>query len=594
MRIDQVVSAEAIDRLSDVALLVGLDGSIVDANRAALDCYQYSRESLRALNIHDLRAPGNQVAIDQLMWEAAELGNLFETEHQRCDGTCFPVATQPIPVVANGQPSLLCVVHDITERKRAEQELRESEARYRALAEGSPLAIFVNREDKVVLVNAACVKLFGASSAEDIIGMPALELFDADSQSLVRERIRVDSETVPLVEVRVVRIDGTALDVEATASPLLDHGVSAIQVVLRDITERKQAERELRRSEMRYRELAKSALESSQSQLKAVFEQAPLGIALIDSPTGRIINANLKYATIVGRPIEELRQLDWMSITHDGDVQADLDQTALIAAGQTSGFQLEKRYIRPDGSIVWVNMTVAPVLFEDQARPLHVSMIYDITADRAVDELLLTQNRLLLEQNESIERTLTSVIDIASNIVEMRDPYTAGHQRRVSQLATRIARDLGMSDRDVDDIRVAGLLHDVGKVRVPAEILGKPGKISEAEFNLIKDHARAGYEIVSSANMEEPIAELVYQHHERCDGSGYPRGLAGGELLKGAEVLAVADVVEAMMSHRPYRAALGIDVALGEIERGAALVYDAEVSRLCIALFREGGFKFSA
>ena len=587
MRIDQIVSAEAIDRLNDVALLVGLDGSIVDANRAALDCYQYSGESLCALSIHDLRAPGNQVAIDQLMWESAALGTMFETEHQRRDGTCFPVATQPIPVVVNGAPSLLCVVHDITERKRAERELRESEARYRALAEGSPLAIFVNREDKVVLVNAACVKLFGAASADDIIGTRALDLFDADSRPLVRERIRVDSETVPLVEVRVVRIDGKCVDVEATASPLLDDGVSAIQVVLRDITERKQSERELRWSAARYRELAKSALESSQSQLRAVFDQAPLGIALIDSTTGRIMNANLKYATIVGRTIEELRHLDWMSITHPDDVQEDLAQTALIAAGATGAFQLEKRYIRPNGSIVWANMTVAPVLFEDQARPIHVSMIDDITEDRATAELLL-------DQNKSIGRTLTSVIDIASNIVEMRDPYTAGHQRRVSELATRIAQDLGMSDGDVDDLRVAGLLHDVGKVRVPAEILGKPGRISEAEFNLIKDHARAGFEIVSSANMEDPIAELVFQHHERCDGSGYPRGLPASKLFKGAEVLAVADVVEAMMSHRPYRAALGIDVALAEIERGAGTVYDAEVSRTCVTLFRERGFELSA
>ena len=586
MRIDQVVSAEAIDHMKDVALLLALDGSIVDANRAALDCYQYTRESLRAMSIHDIRAPGNQAGIDRRMWEAAHQGTLYETEHQRRDGTCFPVTAQPIPVVVEGAASLLCVVHDITERKRVERELRESEARYRALAEGSPLAIFVNRDDKVVLVNAACVQLFGASSAEDIIGMPALELFDADSRSLVAERIRVDSETVPLVEVRVVRIDGKSVDVEATASPLLDNGFSAIQVVLRDITERKQAERELRWSETRYRELAESALESSQSRLKAVFEQAPLGIALIDSPTGRIIDANIKYATIVGRTIEELRHLDWMSITHPDDVQEDLAQTALIAAGATDAYQMEKRYIKPDGSIIWVNMTVAPVLFEDQARPIHVSMIDDITADRTTAELLL-------DQNKSIERTLTSVIDIASNIVEMRDPYTAGHQRRVSELAARIAHDLGMSDKDVDDIRVAGLLHDIGKVRVPAEILGKPGRISEAEFNLIKDHARAGFEIVSSANMEEPIAELVYQHHERCDGSGYPRGLSGSQLIKGAEVLGVADVVEAMMSHRPYRPALGIDVALAEIERGAGTVYNAEVSRMCVALFRERGFVLS-
>jgi len=214
-------------------------------------------------------------------------------------------------------------------------------------------------------------------------------------------------------------------------------------------------------------------------------------------------------------------------------------------------------------------------------------MIEDITADKAAEELAAGQA-------VRIERTLTSVIDIAGSIVEVRDPYTAGHQRRVAELAVRIAQDLGMSDLEVADIRVAALLHDIGKAAVPTEILGKPGTISPIEFELIKAHAEAGYRIAVSANLEEPIPELIYQHHERCDGSGYPRGLVGDQILSGAKVLAVADVVEAMMSHRPYRPALGIDVALAEIERGAGRLYDAEVSRVCVALFRERGFEFSA
>jgi len=151
-----------------------------------------------------------------------------------------------------------------------------------------------------------------------------------------------------------------------------------------------------------------------------------------------------------------------------------------------------------------------------------------------------------------------------------------------------------MSDLEVADIRVAALLHDMGKAGVPTEILGKPGMISPIEFELIKAHAEAGYQLAVSANMEEPIPELIRQHHERCDGSGYPRGLVAEQTLMGAKVLAVADVVEAMMSHRPYRPALGIKEALAEIERGAGSLYDAEVSKVCVALFRAGGFEFSA
>ena len=151
-----------------------------------------------------------------------------------------------------------------------------------------------------------------------------------------------------------------------------------------------------------------------------------------------------------------------------------------------------------------------------------------------------------------------------------------------------------MSDLEVADIRVAGLLHDIGKAAVPTELLGKPGVISPTEFELIKGHAEAGYRIAVSANLEEPIPELIYQHHERCDGSGYPRGLVGDQTLVGAKVLSVADVVEAMVSYRPYRPALGIEAALAEIERGAGRLYDADVSTACVALFRERGFEFSA
>jgi putative nucleotidyltransferase with HDIG domain len=197
----------------------------------------------------------------------------------------------------------------------------------------------------------------------------------------------------------------------------------------------------------------------------------------------------------------------------------------------------------------------------------------------------------ILKQSERISKTLTSVIDIAGTIVEARDPYTAGHQRRVAQIATAIARELGMSDREIADIEVAGLIHDIGKVQIPAEILGKPGAITALEYAILQTHAEAGYRIVVSANMEVSISEMVYQHHERCDGSGYPRGLTAEQLLPGAKVLAVADVVEAMMSHRPYRPALGIDAALAEIERGAGTAYDAAASRACIALFRENGFE---
>ena len=176
--------------------------------------------------------------------------------------------------------------------------------------------------------------------------------------------------------------------------------------------------------------------------------------------------------------------------------------------------------------------------------------------------------------------------------VEMRDPYTAGHQERVAELAVAVAKEVGLSKEKVQGIYVAGIVHDLGKIGTPVEILNRPGKLSAVEFALIKQHAEAGYEILRNVEFPWPIAEIVRQHHERLDGSGYPHGLKDGAILPEARILAVADVVEAMASHRPYRPGLGIERALQEIERGRGTLYDASVVDACVKLFREGRFSF--
>jgi len=189
---------------------------------------------------------------------------------------------------------------------------------------------------------------------------------------------------------------------------------------------------------------------------------------------------------------------------------------------------------------------------------------------------------------ESVEATIQAMV----RIVEKRDPYTAGHQRRVTQLACAIARRMNYSEDQVNALHLAGIIHDVGKIQVPAEILANPDTLSEAEFSIVKTHPLAGYEILNAIEFPWPIAEIIYQHHERMNGSGYPRGLSGEDILLEARVLAVADVVEAMSSHRPYRPALGLDKALEEIMQGKGTLYDANVVDNCVNLFNEGSFKF--
>lgn len=195
---------------------------------------------------------------------------------------------------------------------------------------------------------------------------------------------------------------------------------------------------------------------------------------------------------------------------------------------------------------------------------------------------------------ERLQKSLEQSIQTIADTVEARDPYTAGHQRRVGELAVAIARELGLAQETIHGIRLAAAVHDLGKIHLPAEILSKPGKLSAIEFMLIQTHPQAGYEILKNVDFPWPIADIVHQHHERMDGSGYPQGLKGDEILLESRILAVADVVEAMASHRPYREALGIDAALKEIEAGRGTAFDATVVDACIRLFSEKRFVFSS
>ena len=196
------------------------------------------------------------------------------------------------------------------------------------------------------------------------------------------------------------------------------------------------------------------------------------------------------------------------------------------------------------------------------------------------------------QQLAQLENNLEDTVRVIANLVEIRDPYTAGHQARVADLAAAIAKTMGLPDDRVHGIHLAGVIHDLGKIQVPSEILSKPGKISDIEFGLIKSHSQVGHDILKHIDFPWPIAQIVLQHHERLDGSGYPQGLKGDAILLDARILSVADVVEAMASHRPYRPGLGMAAALDEIIRGRGTHYDAQAVDACLELVRKHGFVF--
>ncbi|OFZ89797.1 MAG: metal-dependent phosphohydrolase [Betaproteobacteria bacterium RBG_16_64_18] len=241
--------------------------------------------------------------------------------------------------------------------------------------------------------------------------------------------------------------------------------------------------------------------------------------------------------------------------------------------------------LRKDGTTIDVGVHGARASY--RGRPAIIGLMQDISEKKRAEEKI---QHYIVQLENSFMRT----VEIATTLSEMRDPYTAGHERRVGAIAAAIGAELGFDARRVEGLRVAGHLHDIGKISIPTEILSKPGKLSAAEFMLIKGHAQASYDILKHVEFPWPVADVALQHHERMDGSGYPQGLEGETILLEARIMAVADVIEAMSSHRPYRPGLGIDKALAEIERGRGTAYDTNVVDACLRLFREKRYQLPA
>ncbi|MBA7558210.1 Cyclic di-GMP phosphodiesterase response regulator RpfG [subsurface metagenome] len=242
---------------------------------------------------------------------------------------------------------------------------------------------------------------------------------------------------------------------------------------------------------------------------------------------------------------------------------------------------------RKDGSIFNVQL-LASIVTDKSGKPVNMMASFIDITERKKAEQQVKQGY------EKLQRTMEATIYTISKIIETRDPYTAGHQNTVSQLAVAIAQEMKLPEDKIEGIRIAALVHDIGKINIPAEILSNPSKLNDMEFSLIKNHPKVGYDILRKIDFPWPVARIVLQHHERLDGSGYPQGLKVEKILLEAKIMGVADVVEAMSSHRPYRPSLGIDKALEEISQNRGILYDPEVVDACLKLFKEKEFKFES
>jgi PAS domain S-box-containing protein len=460
---------------------------------------------------------------------------------------------------------------DITERKRAEESLRESEDRFRRVVETMEVGLGAIDENGVLTyVNEYLARMLGYS-IDEMIGRSTLDFYYDEQSHKEQEEIfkkrKAGLRDPASYEVTWRRKDGQKVYSILSPTPMFDadgHYTGSFAIHT-DITERKRMEEILRESEEKYRELINGMNDT----------------AWVIDFKGKFVDVNDAAVETLGYSREELFSMG----PHDIDSSLDPEKImGLIKRMRTDKLQVfETTHTTKDGKAIPVEIKSTLVTY--QGKEAILSIARDIT-DRKQAELELQRSYELLRE------TLISSVNALASTIEKRDPYTAGHQKQATILACAIATEMELPEEQIEGIRMAGLIHDIGKIMVPAEILSKPGPLSEIQFDMVKMHPQAGYDILTGVTFPWPVAEIVLQHHERLDGSGYPRGLSGEKIMLEARILAAADVVEAMSSYRPYRPSLGIDKALEEISQNRGILYDPEVVDACIRLFTEKGFTF--
>lgn len=321
---------------------------------------------------------------------------------------------------------------------------------------------------------------------------------------------------------------------------------------------------------------------ASELRYRRLFETAQDGILILDFATGQIQDVNPFLTTILGYTRDELVGKRLWEIGAIVDKKASLEAFAVLQ---------DKGYIRYEDLPL---MTKAGEIINVE----FVSNAYGVNGDRVIQCNIrdITQRKKLdqqlLEYQHLVALGMSEIVDVLSAMIEERDPYTAGHQSRVAHLSVAIATKLKLLPHNIEGIRLSALVHDIGKFSIPAQVLMKPTRLNTFEVAMLRNHVQAGYDVLKHIHFPWPVAQIVLQHHERLDGSGYPNGLKGDSISDDARILAVADTVDAMVGLRPYRAAFSTELALGTLEEGKGSMYDERMVNACVQLFREDQYAF--
>jgi len=495
---------------------------------------------------------------------------------KKSNGEMFPVRIYSSPVGKQGaRIGSSVILMDMTKQQLMETALLESEGRFRMLYQTANDSIMAIHGGKIIDCNAKTLEIFRCAK-QQIVGhapwalSPEQQSDGRSSKETLQERIDLALQGSPqYFEWKYRRSDESLFDAEVSLHRIEYRGKIIIQALIRDIMLRKQTRDRLRKSEEQYRLLIENAND-----------------AIFVVQDGFIKFANRKTSRILGYYKEDLKDKYFIDLIHQEDRKIVLERYLQKIKEEHNADATAFRCLDKRGRIKWMEINSALIVWDD--RPAVMVFAKDVTDRRRIEENLQKSFR---RNFEKIRKTLETTIETIGLIVETRDPYTSGHQKRVAILASAIAAEMNLFEEQKSAVRTAATVHDVGKIYIPAEVLSKPGKLTPTEFGLMKTHPQVGYDILKNIEFPSPIAAIVLQHHERIDGSGYPKGLSGKNIFIEARIIAVADVVEAMASHRPYRPTLGLDMALEEISRNRGIIYDADVVDACLALFLKKGFK---
>jgi PAS domain S-box-containing protein/putative nucleotidyltransferase with HDIG domain len=553
------------------------DGHIILANPALVSMLGYA--SFDEISGRDLKADGFEPSYPRSqfieMIEKDGVVNGLESAWKRRDGTTVFVR-ESARALRGPEGQILYfdgTVEDVTDRKRAEEKLAYEQDLLRALMENATDQVyFKDRDSQFIRISKAQADRFGLMNPAQAEHKSDFDYFDEEHarQAFLDEQevIRTGRPLVDLEE-KETTPSGRVSWVSTTKVPLRDKQGQIFGTfgISRDITERKQLEEAMRQAEENFRRS---------------LDESPLGVRIVTAE-GETIYANKAILDLYG--LDSLEEMKATSLKDRYTPQAYAEhqdrKEQRLQGASPSGYEIS--IVRKNGEIRVLQVLRKEVLWSGGK---HYQALYlDITARKAAE-------KQVQETLQRLNVAMTSTIQVLGLTVEARDPYTAGHQQKVTTLLDAIAREMGLSPTRVEGLHMAGLVHDIGKISIPAEILSKPTKLTPGEYALVKTHAQRGYEILKDVEFPWPLAEIVYQHHERMDGSGYPRGLKGDEILLEARILSVSDTMEAMVSHRPYRPALGPKAALAEIKEGKGSRYDANVVEACLKLFREKRFSF--